>query len=127
MSRHLRRRDERGLSNSVQAALLFPLLVLPLLLGLQWGLQAWAHATALAAAQDGARTAAALGGSVREAERVTRDALAGGAFTSSTVHVARGVRDTTATVTGKALSVVPLWNADIRVTATAPTQRITNS
>ena len=54
------RRNERGLSSSVLASILFPLVISILWLAMQWAMLTWAHATAQAAAQDGARAAAAL-------------------------------------------------------------------
>ena len=59
-------RDQRGLSGSVQVTLLLPLAMLVLLAALQWSLLLWAESTAMAAAQDSARAAAVLGGSVED-------------------------------------------------------------
>lgn len=120
-------RDERGLSSSVQAALLFPLIILPLLAALQWSMLAWADATIQAAAQDGARQGAALGSNGSAGEATARAAADNGAVTAIRVTVSRGATTTTATVSGQALRVVPLWPTDVSVTASAPTQRITNS
>lgn len=123
----MRRRDERGLSGSVQAALLFPLILLPLLLGLQWALHSWANATALAAAQDAARASAAFGATIADGEAAARLALDNASTTSQQIHITRGATSTQATVRVEAMTVVPLWDATITISATAPTQRITQS
>ena len=52
-----RRHADRGLSGSVQLAVLLPFALGIFLLLLQWSLVTWAEATALAAAQEAARTA----------------------------------------------------------------------
>lgn len=118
---------DRGLSGGVQLTLLFPLAFTMLMLTLQWGLSAWADATALAAAQDGARVAAALGGNVDGGLTTARQAAANGALTDVNVEVERGMRHTTVTVMGRALAVIPGWNPEVNKTVRTPTERLTRS
>lgn len=117
--------DERGMSNSVQTALLFPLVLSVLWLAMQWAMLSWAHATAQAAAQDAARSAAAHGSSAAHGQQQALRAAESGALDTISVTVTRGTTFTTATVTGRALQVIPGFPTEYTVTATAPTQTIT--
>ena len=82
-----------------------------------------AEATALAAAQEAARTAAVHDGSEADGRASGAEAAGNGALTRVRVVVDRGPRQTTATVTGSA--VVVLWPRAISQTATAATERVT--
>lgn len=117
--------NQRGLSNGVQVTLLFPLAFGILLLTLQWAMVAWADATALAAAQDGARVAAVINGSEAAGESLAREAAENGSLNGVAVAVTRGAARTTATVTGSASSVLPGYTATVRKTAEVPTERLT--
>ena len=68
-------RKQRGMSGSVQVTLLLPLAMLVLLAALQWSLLLWAESTAMAAAQDSARAAAVLGGSVEDGREAGKNAV----------------------------------------------------
>ena len=70
----MRRDDERGLSTSVQAALLFPFALGLFLALLQWGLVAWAESSALAAAQQTAVAAQALHAGTIQQQLITGEA-----------------------------------------------------
>ena len=120
-------RGQRGLSSSVLTTLLFPLVLSALWLAMQWAMLSWANATALAAAQDGARTAAALNATGSQGEAAATSAASNGSIDNLTVSANRAARLTTVTVTGQALQVIPGFPTDIAVTATAPTQRLTPS
>lgn len=109
----------------MQVTLLFPVAFGILLLTLQWAMVSWAGATALAAAQDGARAAALLNGSETVGESLAREATANGSLDGVEVGISRGAVRTTATVTGTAPSVLPGYTPAIRKTAEAPTQRLT--
>ena len=119
--------DQRGLSSSVLATLLFPLVLSSLWLTMQWAMLTWAHATAQAAAQDGARAAAALNATTSHGHTTASAAAANGSLDTIHVTVQRAARLTTVTVTGTALRVIPGFPVTIDVTATAPTQRLTPS
>lgn len=120
-------RGQRGLSSSVLTTLLFPLVLAALWLAMQWAMLSWANATALAAAQDGARTAAALNATGSHGEAAATGAASNGSIDNLTVSANRAARLTTVTVTGQALQVIPGFPTGIQVTATAPTQRLTPS
>lgn len=119
------RRDDRGLSNSVQLSLLFPLAFGVLLLTMQWAMVAWADATALAAAQDAARHAAARGGTAAAGQRVGTAAAANGSMEHVRVAVERGALRTSVSVTGSAQSVIPGFSPSIVKTVDVPTERLT--
>lgn len=119
------RRDDRGLSNSVQLSLLFPLAFGVLLLTMQWAMVAWADATALAAAQDAARHAAARGGTAAAGQRVGTAAAANGSMEHVRVAVERGALRTSVSVTGSAHSVIPGFSPSIVKTVDVPTERLT--
>lgn len=119
-------RDERGLSGSVQVSLLLPLVISIFLLAVQWAMMSWAQTTAHAAAQDAARAAAAYGASEAAGTQAAHDATTNGSLTDVSATVHRSGDTTSATVTGRALVVVPLFPTDIRAEATTPTERLTD-
>lgn len=118
-------RNERGLSSGVQVAVLFPVAFTVLLLALQWAFVSWAEATALAAAQDGARVAAGFQGSSDSGHRAAGQAADNGSLAGVAVTVDRGPASTTVTVSGTAVSVVPGWAPPVSRTAEFPTERLT--
>ena len=120
---HMHNSRERGLSGSVQVVVLLPALFSVLLLLLQWSLYSWASATAHAAAQEAALTIASLDGTAEAAVASGSQVSANGALTLVQVRVVRGAQSSSATVSGRSVSV--LWDADIVVTVTVPTERIT--
>ncbi len=120
-------RGQRGLSGSVLTTILFPLVAAALWLAMQWAMITWAHATALAAAQDGARTTAALGATPGQGRTAALQAAGNGSLNQITIDATRGSTLTSVTVTGDALRVIPGFPVHIDVTATAPTQRLTQS
>lgn len=117
--------DQRGLSGSVQAVVLLPLSIGILLSLLQWSLQYWAESTALAAAQQGVAVAAAYDGRPGDGEAAAAEVAGNGSLSQVRVSISRGVRTTTATVTGRAVVIV--WPREIRKTVTAATERVTGS
>ena len=120
-------RDQRGLSNGVQLTLLFPLAFGVLLLTLQWAMVAWADASALSAAQDGARVAAVLNGSTTAGESAARDAASNGSLEHVHVQVSRDATRTTVTVQGTPPSLIPGITPSVSKTAAVPTERLTRS
>ncbi len=119
--------DQRGLSNGVQLTLLFPLAFGVLLLTLQWALLAWSDASALAAAQDGARASAVINGSAAAGESVAREAADNGSLENVEVLVSRGGTRTTVTVWGTAPTLLPGVRPAVSKTAEVPTERLTRS
>lgn len=93
--------DQRGLSGSVQTALLLPLALGSLLGTLQWGMVAWADATAVAAVDQTLHTAAARGGDLSRAREAGLEATRG-ALSDASVKVWRSGSVVEAMVTGTA-------------------------
>lgn len=116
-------RDQRGMSGSVQVTLLLPLAILVLLAALQWALLLWAESTAMAAAQDSARAAAVLGGSVADGREAGKRAIFNTAISDVTVTVDRAPTFTIAVVEGTAIRVLPMVNVTVRQEARIPTER----
>lgn len=117
--------DERGVSASTQTALLFPALFALMLVAMQWSLQLWADATALAAAQEGARRAAEYAATDDQGAAAARSALGNGAVNDARVVVHRTGAEVIAEVTGRPLSVVPLWQGTVSQTVHAQIERLT--
>ena len=115
--------DQRGLSGSVQVTLLLPLAMLVLLAALQWALLLWAESTAMAAAQDSARAAAVLGGSVEDGREAGKRAIFNTAISDVTVSVDRASTFTIAVVEGTAIRVLPMVSVTVRQEARIPTER----
>ena len=109
----------------MQVTLLLPFVLGIFLLALQWAMFSWAETTAQAAAQDGARAAAALNGDAGHGRSVALSAADNGSLEQLAADVRRGPRITSATVSGRALGVIPLFPTTISVTADAPTERLT--
>ena len=115
------------MSNTIQWALLFPLVFGVLMLTLQWAMISWADATALAAAQDGARITAARNSTIAAGVQAATTAANNGSFTGIQVNTTRGATTTIVEVSGTAVSVIPGYSPLIHKSAQAPTQRITQS
>ena len=116
-------RKQRGMSGSVQVTLLLPLAMLVLLAALQWSLLLWAESTAMAAAQDSARAAAVLGGSVEDGREAGKRAIFNSSLSGVTVRVDRAPTFTTAVVEGTAIRVLPMVEVTVHQEARVPTER----
>lgn len=117
---------ERG-SSSIQLVLLMPALFAVMFLGLQAALMYQGRELAIAAAQEGAREAAAehgtADGGISTAYSYLETSTAGLSGTSVT-----GWRDgavASITVTTQTTSVIPGWNPTITQSASMPVERIT--
>ena len=119
------RRNERGFSNSIQLTLIFPAVFLAILLALQWALHIWGTSVALAAAQDGARTASSYQASVDAGIDAANAAITISAITDLQITGERTSTAASITVTGRALSVIPGWSPVITVTSSMPLERVT--
>ena len=119
---------ERG-STSIQMVLLMPALFAVMFLGMQGALFYHARTVALAAAQEGVRTAAGLGGSgsagARDAYAFVADAGGDDVLQGTAVRSSRSTTNATVTVTGRSLSVIPGWTPTVTQSANAPVERIT--
>ena len=114
---------ERGLSHSVQVVVLLPFFFGIFLALLQWSLDAWGQTTALAAAQEAAQVAAAVGGSKSDGVASGTAVSENGSLSNVTVEVVRGSRETVVTVSGNPVTV--LWPSTVTRRATVPTERLT--
>lgn len=114
---------ERGQTS--EAVLIFPVIIGLAFVVIQVGIWAHARSIALHSAREGA-TAAATYQSDQSAEAVTQDALADsgdGVLTSTTVTSTRTTDSVTVTVSGHALSLVPLLELPtIEQSVTVPTE-----
>ncbi len=119
---------ERG-STSIQVVLLMPALFAVMFLGMQGALFYHARTVALAAAQEGVRTAAGLGGSgaagAQDASAFFSAAGGDDVLKAPQVRSSRSTANATVTVTGRSLSVIPGWTPTVTQSASAPVERIT--
>lgn len=119
---------DRG-STSIQMVLLMPALFAVMFLGMQGALIYHARTLALAAAQEGVRTAAGLGGSgatgAHDAYAFVIAAGGDDVLKAPRMRSSRGTTTATVTVTGRSLSVIPGWAPTITQSASAPVERIT--
>lgn len=119
---------ERG-STSIQMVLLMPALFSVMFLGMQGALFYHARTVAIAAAQEGARTAAGLNGTgsagAADAYAFVADAGGDGVLKAPRVSSVRGATTATVTITGQSLSVIPGWTPVVTQSVSVPVERIT--
>lgn len=116
---------QRG-STSIQMVMLMPALFTVLFLGLQAALYYYAATVAGAAAQDGARVAAAYGsGGTDAGAAAARSALdqSHGSLQNYTVAASASVAGPEITVTGDTLSVLPGMTFSVTRSASLPWER----
>ena len=120
--------DQRG-STSIQMVMLMPALLSVMFLGMQGALYYHARTVAIAAAQEGARTAGAQHGTVGDGVGAASSFVtdAGGNDVLPGARVAGSRSGTTATVrvSGTSLSVIPGWAPTVSQSASVPVERIT--
>ncbi len=121
----MRQPDERGVSESVQFAVVWPVLMLLTLGILQAGV--WLHGRnvaqrAAAAAVDTARGSA---GSVTAARDSAADLARRGGLDDVSVDVVRGATEVRVTVTATSPLLLDLGLAELRESAAAPVERVT--
>lgn len=124
---HLRSQRERG-SASIQMVVLLPALFLLMFLGMQAALFYQGRTIILAAAQEGARDAAAENGALTAgintaASYVSTSTNAG--LKGVRVTGARSAGHASITVTAYTLSVIPGWKPQITQSANYPIERVT--
>jgi len=123
-----RLRDDRG-SASVQIVILMPALFLLMFVGMQAALIYHGRTVAIAAAQEGARAAAAQYSSAEAGHLAAQQfvASAGGedVLRGLTVTATRDATTAAVVVTGATMSVVPGWAPQIVQSASAPVERVT--
>jgi Flp pilus assembly protein TadG len=119
------RRNERGLSESVQLAVVWPALMLVTLGILQAGL--WLHGRNVAqrAAAAAVDTARGSTGTVQAARAAGAELARSGGLDGVVVDVVRGATDVTATVTAASPLLLDLGLGTLRESAAAPLERVT--
>jgi len=120
--------NDRG-SATVQIVVLMPALFLLMFTGMQAALIYHARTVAIAAAQEGARVAAAQYSSAAAGDVAAEQfiASAGGedVLRGVTVTATRDATTASVVVAGATMSVVPGWTPQIVQSASAPVERVT--
>lgn len=104
--------------------MLMPLLFAFLFAGVQGAVLYHGRAVAIAAAEEGARAAAAQHATPADGQAAAV-AFAAADLGALDVTVRRGPASATATVTGTTLSLIPGWKPTISQSASAPLERLT--
>jgi Flp pilus assembly protein TadG len=119
------RRNERGLSESVQFAVVWPALMLATLGILQAGL--WLHGRNVAqrAAAAAVDTARGSTGTVQAGREAGAELARSGGLDGVVVDVVRGATDVSATVTAASPLLLDLGLGTLRESAAAPLERVT--
>ena len=118
-------RDERGLSQSVQYAVILPALMLSSLGIIQAGLWVHGHDVALRSAIGGVDVARGSYGSSGEAQKMATRLADVGGLQGVRVNVTRGAARVDVTVTAKAPLIFDVGLGRISETASAPLERVT--
>lgn len=126
LPRRVAAQRERG-SSTIQMVVLMPALFLLMFLGVQAALMYQGRTLALAAAQEGARDAAAENGTAAQgistAQTFVSSSTAGLKSTSATGN--RSTTKATITVTTRTVSVIPGWTPTITQSASMPVEQVT--
>lgn len=123
-----RRVDERDRgSSTLQMVVLMPALFSIMFLGMQAALMYQARTVALAAAQEGARSAAAEDGSAAQGIATASSFMSSSTsgVSGTTVNGKRTPTKATVTVRTTSLSVIPGWKPSITQSASMPVERLT--
>jgi Flp pilus assembly protein TadG len=114
---------------SIELVILLPALFAVMFLGMQAALYYHARTVAIAAAQEGARTAGAETGresdGVRAADAFVTEAGGDDVLPGATSAAHRTTTTATVTVHGFSLSVIPGWTPEVQQSATVPVERLT--
>jgi hypothetical protein len=111
---------------TLEALLVYPLVLLIAWIGMQLALVHLANRVALAAAEEGASAARARAGALTAArQRAHRylDALGSGLLADPTIRIQRTADTVTAEVHGKAQRIVPGFPVGVTQTVQSPTER----
>lgn len=119
------RRDARGMSGSVQWALLVPTLLLCVLGAIQTGLWLYGRTVASHAAIATAEEAALLGASEADARVVGTAIATGGGLTDLQIHVVVDGDTARATVRGRMPTFFDLGQTRVGEQATRPREQVT--
>lgn len=118
-------RDQRGLSESVQYAVIFPMLMLVTLGIIQAGIWIHGHNVAVRAASAGVDVGRGSYGNGAQARETAIDIAAAGGLEGATVDVAQGSDSISVTVKGRAPMILDVGLGQIAETASAPLERVT--
>jgi Flp pilus assembly protein TadG len=118
-------RDERGLSESVQWAILWPLLMLLTLGIIQAGVFLHGRNVAQRAATAAVDAARGSYGSAADAQHLGESIASSGGLRNISVHVQRSATSATAEVSAYAPMIFDLGLGRINETAAAPLERVT--
>ncbi len=118
-------RDERGLSESVQWAILWPLLMLLTLGIIQAGIFLHGRNVAQRAATAAVDAARGSYGTASDAQRLAETISSSGGLEHISVRVQRTATSASADVSGNAPMIFDLGLGRITETATAPLERVT--
>ena len=121
----MKARDERGLSQSVQYAVILPALMLTSLGIIQAGLWVHGHDVAIRSANGAADMARGSYGSSADAQAMAMKLANAGGLQDVRVSVARGAARVDVTVTAKAPVIFDVGLSRISETASAPLERVT--
>ena len=116
-------RDERGLSESTQWAVLFSLLMLLTLGIIQTGIYLHGRNVAQRAAIAAVDSARGTFGSTADAQQVAEGIALSGGLHGVVIHISRGVTAVTAEVAGSAPTILDIASR-IHETASAPLERV---
>jgi Flp pilus assembly protein TadG len=118
-----RARDERGLSESAQWAVLFSLLMLLTLGIIQAGIHLHGRNVAQRAATAAVDAARGSFGTIADAQQVAHGIAESGGLHGVTIRISRGATTVTADVSGKAPAIMDIAG-QIHETASAPLERV---
>lgn len=118
-------RDQRGITESAQFALIWPLLLLVSLGIIQAGIWIHGHNVANRAANAAADAASGSYGTVGEARQIAEGIARTGGLTGVEVHVSTGGTTVTVGVAGTAPTLLDLPLGRIHETASAPIEEVT--
>ena len=118
-------RDERGLSQSVQYAVILPALMLSSLGIIQAGLWVHGHDVALRSANGAVDVARGSYGTSAEAQKLAMRLTDAGGLQGVRVDVTRGAARVDVTVTAQAPLIFDVGLGRISETASAPRERVT--
>ena len=118
-------RPDRGMSGSVQWAILVPVILLTVLGAIQVGLWAYGRTVASHAAIAAAEEAALLGASEADARTLGTDIAASGGLTDIQVLLVVDANNARATVRGRMPTFVDLGQTRVSEQATRPREQVT--
>ena len=122
---HPRARNERGLSESTQWAVMFSLLMLLTLGIIQAGIYLHGRNVAQRAATSAVDVARGSYGTIGEAEELANDIARSGGLRDVSIRVSRGATSVTADVSGNAPAILDIGVSHIHEIASAPLERAT--